>query len=213
MLKTSDAVQEIVLASDIPLEALRAGILNLSAYAQQIQSNVEEKTMKTVKVNTIIVALSRLRPALVASTPIRPQVVIEQLSIQPALIGISYEKTQQNLSGLARLTSSTFASSFLTFTEGIHEITIITSLSEVDHITDCFESRPKALVGDLVGVSVRFSEKYLREPNLIYAILAMIAVKRINLVEIVSTYTELTMVIEKKNVEATVEALQVYLSK
>lgn len=212
MLKVSDAVRDILFSSDIPLEAFRSGVLNLSAYAEQIKPEVESRTHKPVQTNTITVALSRLREEVLNVPPMRPHISFEQLSIQPSLIDISYEKTQQNLKGLAKLATIASELSFVTFSEGMNEITIIVLANEAERVMSCFTGQPKAVIKDVVGVSVRFSEKYLIEPNLIYAILAVLASKRINLLEIVSTYTELTMVIEKDSLEKTINELQKYLN-
>lgn len=49
MKKVSDAVQHSLLADDVALLALQRGVLNMSAYAEQIHAHIERTTMKPVK--------------------------------------------------------------------------------------------------------------------------------------------------------------------
>ena len=58
-----------------------------------------------------------------------------------------------------------------------------------------------------------FSQSYLTQPNVIFSIIAMLASHQINLLEIVSTYTELTMILEKKELERTIQILGHFFRK
>ncbi len=211
MLTVIQAVRQILFSSDIPLESFRMGILNLSAYAALIHEEVEQKTKKNVQTNTITVALSRLQKELTKVPALRSEFQLQQLSIQPDLIDITYEKTIANMKGIRKLAEITQNISFLTFSEGVNEITIITPRQHISVVMSCFSDQPKAAYEHLVGISVKFGEEYLPQANLIYSILGALASHRINLMEIVSTYTELTMVIEEKDMRVAVEALEKYL--
>lgn len=209
MIKVSSVVNELLLSSDTALEAMRLGILNFSAFADQIHNEVEKKTFKPVKRGTIIVALSRISEELKQIPALKPKVLLEELSIKAPLCDITFEKTKENL----RLTKSLSHvlpetnSYFFTVTQGIDEITIIASEGFKDKIIEHYNVLPKSQYSDLVGINVRFGEEYIVLPNVIFAILHSLAIKRINLIEIVSTYTELTIVIEKENVDIAINQL------
>ena len=57
MIKASETVENILLKDELALESLRAGILNLSAYAQKIHPEVVRQALKPVRKGTIVVAL------------------------------------------------------------------------------------------------------------------------------------------------------------
>lgn len=209
MLKISDAVYEILTSSPVALEALRSGILNLSAYAEQILPLVEDKTWKSVKKNSVVVALSRLAEDVQAVPPLVPHIQLDELSLKAPLADMTYEKTATTLEQASRLlTQAEDSHHFLTITQGINEITLVMAEEYQQRVLHHFTAPPKASYRDLVGVNVRFSEQYIPQANVIYAIISVLAQKRINLIEIVSTYTELTMVIEKKDLEVTMAQLQ-----
>lgn len=204
MIKISDIVEEIVYSSEIALSALSQGYLNLSAYAKAIREEVEEKTKKPVRVGSIVVALSRLSKSLGEQKPLLPEIAIENLTVKSPLIEITFDKTGGNLGKLRELYTDSGLSSadFLTVTQGAGEITIIAAENAKQKILKIYKDiKPKVILENLVGLTVSFSEKYIPEPNVIYTLLRCLAIKRINIVEIVSTYTELTFILSKENLQ------------
>ncbi len=209
MIKISDIVQDILSASDLELEAMRQGVLNLSAYAEKIHPEVEKRAWKTVQKTTIVVALSRLQLKLSKISPLRPKIVLRELTVKSPLADITYEKTRETIKQ-SRSLSTIFSQAeapFLTVTQGMNEITVIVSQDQLVAVMAHISVKPKSLFRDLVGITVTFSEKYLLEPNVIYAILAALAGKRINIIEIVSTYTELSVIISQSQVDLCIQTL------
>lgn len=213
MKTVTDSVREILYSSDTALEALRGGILNLSAYAQTIHAQVEQETWKSVRVGTITVALSRIASEIEKVEPLRPKVKITNLSIQADLCDISFEKTEKLLELLPDLqkTLPHQARSVFVQTVGLSEVTFVASSklsgSIVKHLGD-----PKSIFKDLVGITVTFEKEYLEIPNVIYSFIATLATKRINIIEIVSTYTELMFVIEAKDREVCTSVLEAHFA-
>jgi len=204
MLKISEAVKDIVSSSEIPLTALAKGYLNLSAYAKSIKGEVEEKAKKPVRTGSIIIALSRLKKSLKVLPPLLPEVTIEDLSVKSGLVEIAFDKTKKHLDRLSKLyTDKDFkATEFFTVTQGTGDISIIALERARPHILRIFKSlKPKAAIPNLVSITIRFSESYIKVPNVIYKVLRMLAVKRINVVELVSSYTELTFILEQCNLQ------------
>jgi aspartokinase len=210
MIKITTVVAELLDSSEIALEAMRAGVLNLSAFADQIHSEVEARTLKTVKRASIVVALSRLAKKASLLPDLKPKVILDSITIKSPLCDLTFEKTDSNLDKAKLLIQelSQNDQQFLTITQGTEEITIIATEENQAEIKRIFGSAPKAEYQDLVGITVRFSEKYLLQPNTIYAILSLLAVKRINVIEIVSTYTELTVLVEKDTIQTALDLLQ-----
>jgi aspartokinase len=203
MIKISDVVKEIVSTSDVASAALSQGILNYSAYADTIHEEVEERAMKPVKKGTIVVALSRL----VSNANIEsivPTVVIDDLTVKAPLIEFVIPKTKRHLETIQNIyRSELFASGeFMTVTQGVTEITVIVSEKFKSEIQSCFNSNElTATISNLVALNVSFNERYVQEPNIIFAIIKTLAEKRINIIEIVSTYTELTFILQKKDMQ------------
>jgi len=60
---------------------------------------------------------------------------------------------------------------------------------------------------DLVALTINFGGDFFHTPGIIYQVLQALAWKNINLLEIISTLTELTIVIEKKDAIKSYEIL------
>jgi len=205
MINISNVVKDIVYSSEIALSALAEGYLNLSAYAKSIQEEVETKAKKPVRTGSIVVALSRLRKSLRASRQsLLPKVIVDDLSVKSGLIEVAFDRTKENLDKLQQLyRDKNFSSTdFFIVTQGVGEINIIALEQAEKHILRIYkQQKPKIIIRNLVSLTVRFSEKYIETPNIIYALVRRFALKRMNIVEIVSTYTELTFVLRQDNLQ------------
>jgi hypothetical protein len=233
MRSVSTAVATIIQQDEIALEAMSRGILNLSAYAEEIQPEVEKITWKEVRKGTIVVALSRFLQELQAVhdskiknekaknlQSIRPKVYIDDISIRSPLCDISFEKTKLSQEATKKLLGSSLYkqhNSFFTVTEGVSEITLIAPQILYEAILDLyaeqpFATKPKASYQNLTGISVRFSEKYLSVPNVVYVLIGQLAVKRVNIIEVVSTFTELAVIVQEHDTDKAMSAFRRYMN-
>lgn len=215
MIKVTDVVQNIVKGDEVALEALRFGILNLSAYAAKIHPTVETVAVKSIKRGTIVVALSRLIKRLEPVASLKPNVIIDDISIKSPLCELTYEKTEGVLRSAATLQIlSQTKNDFFTMTQGLGELTIICTQRARERIITHLKTATKAQYNHLVSVTVRFSEKnYIEVPNVIYVFVSALAARRINIIEIVSTYTELSFIVKRQDMERTLAALDSYFQK
>lgn len=204
MLKISDSVRVIVQESETAFTALANGYLNLSAFAKSIRQDVEAATKKPVKTGSIVAALSRLAATLQKQPPLLPYIRIENLSVKSGLIEITFIKTKENRDRMHLLNRDPlFASAdFFTATQGMHEISLVAPRELRDRVRACFRGqKPKLILDHLAALTVRFGEEYISVPNVTYALVRHFAMKRINIVEIVSTFTELTFILAKDDLD------------
>lgn len=214
MLRVSDAVRTIVLSDDVSFQAMEKRILNFSSYAAQILPEVEKKTMKAVKKGTIVAALTRFAEGRRNQSPMKPLVTLDDLSIRSPLCDIAFSKTATTRRKLAELNQkiSLEENAFFTVTQSMSEITIIAPQSLQQSILAHFDTEPKEVFSELAGITVRFSEHYLSVPNVLYTIQAALAVHSINFIEIVSTYTELSFILDQKYLEIATHALRQFFN-
>ena len=210
MIKISDVVREILYSSEVALSAFNDGYLNLSAYAKTIRKEVEERAKKSVRIGSIVVALSRMKKSTGKTRQLLPDVEIEDLSVKSGLAEATFERTAGNLARLRELWRDPRinAGDFFMVTQGAGEITMVALESALPHILAVARpAKPKTIVKNLVGLTARFDEKYIAIPNAIFVFVRRLALKHINIVEIVSTYTELTFIIDQKDLQEAFLAL------
>lgn len=210
MKSVAEAVSKLLKQDEIATQALKRGVLNLSAYAQEIQSKIEADTWKQVKTGTIVVALSRIASQAEWLPNTRPEIKLDDISIRSPLCDISFDKSIENKQAVEKILQlpEYRENTFFTITEGVKEITLIAPDQYREQIIGLFASKPKAVYLNLFGISARFSPKYLGIPNVMYALLGELAIENINLVELVSTYTELTVMVEQQDSTAALRAFQ-----
>jgi hypothetical protein len=198
MIKVSDAVKEIIVESEEVVACLSQGVLNLSAYAKRILPAVERRTKKPVKHGTIVAALARYARELEVKSSIVPAITWRDIAVKSGLLEIAFDKTRANRERLQVLyqTPQFQAADFLTVTHGVGELSIIINESLEQPVMQIFgRQKPKFVLRGLCGLTVRFDEHYIHEPGLTLSLVRKIAIKRINIVELVSTFTELTFLL------------------
>lgn len=210
MITISQIVGDILRHDDTALAAARKGWLNFSAYARDIQAQVEDALMKDVQEASIVTALSRTAIDLHRPEERRTD-VIQSLAVHSNLEGMTYERSEHSSATIREIYHQVSADnkSFLTVTQGINEVTIVAEAK----VATVFRQALKGahMVYDkssLVGVTVKFAPSNLEIPNLIFSLTQRLAYKDINIIEIVSTATELTYILEKKDLAAALEQLQ-----
>ncbi len=200
----SGYVREILDESEVALSALLDGVLNLSAFAKKIQPEVARRARRDVSVGTIVVALCRYEVDVRKRGSLCPKVRVETISTRTGLAEVTFAKTQSNKSRLRTLHEKTelLDADVLTITSGIREISLIVPMALVSAVRKVFRGdTPTLVLENLASLTVRFPAKYLHTPNTTFALLRPLALNRINLVEVVSTYTELTIVVAERDLE------------
>lgn len=215
MRKISDILREFLSKDEIAFSALKRGWLNLSAYASSVQPQLEEVAWKEVKHGSLVVALSRMQQEVGRLPDIKPEIILDDLSLKSPLCDVTFVRTTETVKKARALTQQMEQDDnhFLTITQSLHEITVIAPQDSLDMIKEHFQVEPKAVFLDLVALTVRFSFRYLDIPNFMYAVMGILASHHINIVEIVSTLTELSMIIRREDMPQAVSALQEYLGK
>lgn len=144
---------------------------------------------------------------------LRPKIVLDDLIIKSPLCDITFYKNEASRQKLASLYQSINIgdNAYFTSTQSMSEITIIAPQSLLEDICKHFVETPIAIYKDRVGITVRFNKSYLSTPNVLYTIQSSLAVHQINFTEVVSTYTEFSIVIDKSNLEIATQALQKFL--
>lgn len=210
MIKVIDIVREILMSSEIALSSLSNGYLNLSAYAASIQKEVERRSFKEVKVGTIVVALSRIAKTLERKQELMPEFTINSIAVKTGLVEFTFEKTKSNQDKLQSLYQNDefFAADFFAVTTGVGELNIVLPEGLKKSLLKVFgKQKPRLFLENLVGLTVRFDDWCIQEPNIIFSLLRPLALKRINILEVVSTFTELTFIFHEDDMQAALATL------
>ncbi len=210
MIKISEIVEELLKQDDVAYAAAEQGWLNLSSYARTIQGAVQDELLKKVQIGSIITALSRVVNELPKQQRTRKS-PIQSLVVHSALEGMTYERSEEISEQIRKIYHSTRTDNktYLTVTQGLNEITVIAESTVAQKFRTTLKRAKKIYdKKNLIGITVKFDQGYLEIPNLIFALTRRLSYKNINIIEIVSTATELTYILEKKDLALALGQLQ-----
>jgi hypothetical protein len=206
MRTVADVVRQVVLESPFLEDGLARGILNLSALARELRPRVEDELVKEVSEGSLVMALKRLAPGLRRRA--RPECGIgsylRDLTVRSNLSEITFLKSQ-TLPGKQRelLTAAQRgAQEFVTFTRGSFEVTAIFDSSLGAAAEAIFEGETVvARLDRLAAITIRLAAETVETSGVYYQVLKHLAIRDINVVEVVSTYTELTIILQRDQVD------------
>ncbi|PKP30747.1 MAG: aspartate kinase, partial [Bacteroidetes bacterium HGW-Bacteroidetes-17] len=98
---------------------------------------------------------------------------------------------------------------FYTFSQGIYETTMVISSSMSSELENLFKTeRLVSKITDLSSVTLRLPENNTKMTGLYYFILKRIAWEKINIIELISTTNEFTIVVDEHDAALTFNVLK-----
>jgi hypothetical protein len=202
-----EIVAAIVRKTPFLEEGLSLGVLNHSALARLIRADVGREAMKPIQAGAVIVALNRLAGTIRKKS--RPSRRVfrnaPDLIVRLHLVEITYG----NSPGLPLRQKTLIEKAggrspyFLTFTRGINETTIIASQElEPRILAVCKGERLVDRMASLASVTVMLPPGTALIPGVYSYILKALAWEGLNVVEVVSTLNEFTIVLEERVIDA-----------
>lgn len=200
-----DVLSNVIASTPFLESALADGILNLTAFARSIRPEVEADLLRPVSVGSLVMALKRMMPKLesTSSSPAVPWSVGD-LTVRSHLSELTLQwsdtvlaKQQQFLEAMRE-----GAQRFVAFAHGVREVTVIMD-SDIEHLAREIFSSERCLsrMSDLAAITLSHCPDSASTPGVYYETLKCLAMKAINVVEVISTPTEFTVVVHHSDVD------------
>ena len=211
MVSISDALEDIIKDSPFIEEGLSRGIINFSAFAREVQPQIEKKLYKSIKTGAIIMALKRISERISKNNSAKNKVILTDLTVRSNLIEVTFlnsatlaDKQRQLLNELVDQKEV-----FCTFSEGVRETTFIASAScgKLINRTFATESLVES-IDSLSSITIRLPKEIVETPGVYYKILKRLAWENINIIEVISTYTEITIVFRTQDIDKAFSVLK-----
>lgn len=204
MITVPEACKKIVERSPYLSEALVKGLINLSALARTIKPEIEEMLIKDVSEAAIVMALKRLSlqyPSSVRRTyrfTTHPDMLVRSNLVE---INIANSETLVKKHQMFIEASGSQSKYFFVLTQGVFETTVIIS-RELERKIKKILNGEKVVTTftNLSAITIRLSKRAIEAPGTYYFFLKSLAWEGINIIEVVSAYLELTIIIEDNEV-------------
>jgi len=209
MTSITDYVRNILDKNQFISENLRLGLLNTSQYARDIQAQVEAALYKKVKLQTIVTSLNRIKTELENKIPVK--FVVDDIQLKYPISDIVYHKNLDNYQRAASLHSSigAEANNFFNLIVGNTETNIFVNSKYLPEVLAKFENqKPLYVRGELAGVILKFDAKYMNSPGGIFQVISQVSMSGVNIIEVLSTYTEITIFVDVADSQKVIEILK-----
>lgn len=201
MVTVSHLVEKIIEQKPFLQEALSRGIVNNAALAEQLIPQIEKELKKKVKFSAVNMAVRRLIEKL--DNKFQAEIKFDKnsdLVLRSDLIMIPLYRTEDARKYLKELQNIVDfkKGDFLTITEGLYEIMIVTNDKYKNKIKELIPNRLiKKTFTNLSSVTIRVAIEALEMVGLFFLITRALAWENINIFEIVSTPTEMTLLFKE----------------
>lgn len=219
MVSISEAAREIIRKKPLLEDFLSKGIINYNSLAIDIKDEIQTLVgHDRVKISSVAMALRRigehyretvdneisrkLRDFVNTNTTIH-------YDLFEITIAISEGKNISRLISRIYGTIDTRKGDFLSITKGRSEITIITNMKLRDKIHELIGGHDiKDEILDLATLSISLPEDSLKTTGLFYYFTKALTLEGINIIELVSTYTEMQFILDEEDIHNATELIR-----
>jgi len=203
MVTIARIVEKIIEQKPFIQEALSRGIINNAALAEELKPDIEKELKKEIKFSAVNMAIRRLSEKL-KGTFIEKVMFDENsdITIKSNLIEITVYKLEDVQEQLKRIYDivDLKEGDFLTITQGLYEVMIITNEKYEKKIAKIIPKKIiKKTIKNLSSLTINLPLESTETVGLFYTITRALNWENINIVDIVSTYTEMTYIIKEED--------------
>ncbi len=185
-------------------DALQRGILNYGAVADELLPKVQKETKQKVKHAAVMMALRRFAERLEQRELRQPRFTEENdITIQSNLFELTVASTKKAFETVHEFRKHVAheRGELLTVTQGLHELTIISNKKHYAKLRAALRREDiKNVTEDLSLLTIRIPPSAIETPGYFYALTKAFAWESINIIEIVSTLTEMTFALHDRDV-------------
>lgn len=203
MVTISRSVEKIIEEHPFMQEALARGVINYAALAEEIKPRVESELKTTVKDSAIMMALRRLTEKLEKTFVTKPKFdKNSDVFVKSDLFEITIKKSKRTFSLLKKIYEFIDSDAdFLTITQGITQVTIISNKRNKKKILEAVHGeRVIKEIDNLCLIGTTIPMHSIEEVGYFYLVTRAFAWEDIPIVELVSTLTELNLIVNQRDV-------------
>jgi hypothetical protein len=203
MVSISHIVKKIVDKNSFLVESISKGIISYGNLSDHLKPEIEKELGKKVRISAIVMALRRFENELNADdSKIKKFDFKGEILLRTNILDFNISKSKSLLDKIKNLYELiNFERDTLNIILGSNEVSIVASEKYNDKLLK-FLKGEKIITKNysLVALTIIFdSEDFLSTPGVIFSAIRKLAWEQINIYEIISTMTELTFIISKKD--------------
>ncbi len=211
-MNTTDALHTVLARTPFIRHALSLGLVNISSLARHIKEDVEEMAFRDLTDSAIISALQRYADNLEKSSSgdFSFNKHIGSINVHSDICEITVSNSRTLNQALLKITEevTNYRDTFFTYIKGSWQTTLIFEHELQQKVEQAVvEEDIVYSYKSLAKITVQLKNNHLEIPGIIAHILQLLAWNNINLIEVLSTSDELTVVVLSKDASAAFSVL------
>lgn len=209
MITIAKRVEELVERWPMLKQGLELDLLNTSAVARYIKPEVEKEVGEKVSEAAILMALRRYE-AKERDTQIKqPKDYLGDISVRSDLIDLTYLNSPTLPRKLARIAHELAPQHYFTTSRGLLQTSVIVHEDHTSTVSDMLATEHlEARSEDLTAITLHLKKGHDNISGILAYPLQLLAWRGITVVEVVSTYDELNIILYDKDVEKAFSTLK-----
>ncbi len=204
MVTVANIVEKIIEQKPFIQEALRRGLINNAALATELHPLIEKELKKKIKFSAVNMAIRRLAAKLKEKEIENPEFDKDSdINLKSNLIALNIYKQDNTIEYLKKIYGLVDyrKGDFLTVTHGLHEVMIITNAKHKEKVLKIIPNNAvDRLIESLSSITIGLPESAVDNAGFIYIATRALAWENINIVDIVSTFNEMTFIVSEEDV-------------
>lgn len=207
MVKIAEIVEEVVRRSPFLMESLEEGLINISALARKLQPEVEARLGRPLKTGAIIMAINRMPAGKLTYERRSLQHFFRKLSdlnVRTDLIDYTFRNSDTLPLCQSRLLREIESKPnlFYSVSRGVTETTLLVTSSLKERVSDIFsDEQLLSEETELAAITLLLPIENRNLYGVYYYILKDLAWRGINLIEIISTSNEFSIVVRNEDLD------------
>ncbi len=202
MVTVSQVVKKIINNQPRLQDSMIEGIISFANLAEYLQPRIEKEMGEVVNTPSIVMALRRYSDNLQSKVVTQPFKASQELILKTNLCDICIVKTSSAIKKIQKLYNiiDYDRGETLNIIQGNYEVTIVISQKHLDDVKKIIKGEKILhLEKDLVSLTLRLSKDFLLTPGIMSVATRKLAWENINILENISTMTELAFIIPEKD--------------
>lgn len=201
MITVSHVVKDILHRQVFLQEAINRGIVSYNLLAKYLKPEIEAELGREVKQSAIVMALRRNSDKIKQSFS-EPSFSYSIETIKTDICYVVLEESPYLLNKIQNLYPiiDFKKGGILNIIQGNYEVAIITNKKYREELLDLLhDEKILGNIDDLVSISLTYSKNFLFTPGILYDVSRFMAWENINVIDMILTKTELSLIINKRD--------------
>ena len=185
-------------------QAIEDNLINYSSLARQIKPGIEKELMKRIEVSAVGMALRRAAKSIQKRKNTYSIIHPEEIIVRSGIVEYTFERSETISQAVASFLQATAQEKkyFSVVTEGVFEVAVILSSQYEQKAKELFKKeKVTSRQEHISAVTLRLPTNNVIVPGVYHRFLQKLSWENINIVDVVSTLTEFTILLSETDVD------------